>query len=307
LHPNQIWLNDGTGHFTAGQSLGDSTSGPMGLGDLDSDGDVDVVMMCNSASGSIWLNDGTGTFTDTGQRFGYTDSYGFPALGDVDGDGDLDAFVTNSVHGSCVWLNDGAGNFSAGNCYPGICTQHVALSDLEGDGDLDAFTTHLALTNTVWLNDGTASFTPIDSLFGTGVVSVETGDIDSDGDLDVFVGRGYGSGPASVYFNTTPSAGVEDHGALLSAHLLAQNSPNPFGSVTEICYMVPSAGCISLKLFDVLGRELRTLVGQFQAAGGYSVRIDGADLPGGTYFYRLEARASRGNKVVETRKMMCIR
>ena len=295
------------GHFAAGQALGDSTSGPIALGDLDSDGTVDIFMMVSSASGSVWLNDGSGTFTDTGQRLGYTDSYGFPALGDLDGDGDLDAFVTNSVHGSCVWLNDGTGNFSTEGCYPGICTQHVALGDVEGDGDLDAFTTHMTNTNTVWLNGGSADFTPVDSLFGSGVVSIKAGDVDSDGDLDVFVGRAYGSGPASIYFNTTPGAGVGQHGALPSTHLLAQNSPNPFGLETEICYTVPSPGCISLTLFDVRGRELRTLVRQSQAAGRYSIRVDSVDLPVGTYFCRLEVPDSRGNKAVETRKMTCIR
>ena len=306
-HPNRIWLNDGAGVFTAGQSLGDSSSREMAVGDLDSDGDVDIFMRMGVCGCTVWLNNGSATFTDTGQRLGDTDGWGEVGVGDLDGDGDLDAFVANQAHGNSVWLNDGTGSFAAGNSYPGDGTEKLDLGDIEGDGDLDAFTTNHLVTNKVWLNDGGADFTPIDSLFGTGVASITAGDVDSDGDLDVIVGRLQGYGPTSVYFNTTPSAGVGGHGGLPAAGLLALKGPNPFDAATEISYEVPSAGQVSLKLLDVQGRAIRTLVGGPHTSGAYSIRIGGDTLAGGAYFCRLELRESSGNVVVETRKMIHIR
>lgn len=307
LHSNQIWLNDGSAHFTAGQTLGDSLSGPMGLGDLDSDGDIDVFMMRNEGTSTVWLNDGAGTLTDTGQSLGYTDGWGHVEVGDLDGDGDLDAFVTNSIHGNTVWLNDGSANFAAGPSYPGDGTEKLDLGDIEGDGDLDAFTTNHTLTNRIWLNDGLANFTMIDSLFGVQVIAIRAGDVDSDGDLDVVVSRLQGYGPTSVYFNTTASAGAGQGMLDPLSHLLGLNGSNPFRSGTEISYVVASPGHVSLKLFDIRGREIRTLVSRFLTAGTYTVTVDGGDLPAGGYFCRLEAENGAGSRAVQTRKMICIR
>jgi hypothetical protein len=304
--PNEVWLNDGAGVFTAGVSLGDSTSEPMALGDLDSDLDIDIFMM-NTGGSSVLLNDGAGNFTDTGQRLGYTDGWGNVEVGDLDGDGDLDAFVTNQIHGNTVWLNDGAGNFSAGVSYPGEGTEKLDLGDIEGDGDLDAFTTNYLLTNKVWLNDGAAGFTPIDSLFGTGAASITAGDMDSDGDLDVIVGRLDGYGPTSVYFNTTPSAGVGGGGIPPSRSLIWLNGSNPFDPAFEISYRVPAPGAVSLKLFDVLGREVQTLAVGAHPAGRYSVTLDGAELSSGVYFCRLEVRGGGDEEAVQTIKIMCAR
>ena len=307
LYPNRIWLNDGSAVFTEGAALGDSLSGPMGLGDLDSDGDTDIFMMRNEGSSIVWLNDGAGGFTDSGQRLGYTDGWGHARLGDVDGDTDLDALVTNSVHGNSVWLNDGTGQFTAGAACPGEGTEKIDVGDIEGDGDLDAFTTNHTLTNKVWLNDGYANFTAVDSLFGVQAVGIAAGDVDTDGDLDVVVGRYPGYGPTSVYFNTTPSAGVNKPGAPHSRRLLEQNRPNPFRSATELVYRVPSAGEVNLGLFDVRGRWIQTLASGPHAAGAYSVSLDGADLPAGAYFCRLEVRDGTGSRLVETFKMVCTR
>ena len=182
------------------------------------------------------------------------------------------------------------------------------LGDLDGDDDLDLFVTNYWTANKVWMNDGSGYFTNSGQSFGsTSGHGVALGNLDGDNDLDVIVSRLQGYGSTSVYFNVTPTAGVGDGGALLSARLLGQNRPNPFSVRTEISYRVPSAGHASLKVFDVQGRELRTLVSQFHTAGRYSVSLDGSDLAGGAYFCRLEARDSAGNRVVETRKMMCIR
>lgn len=70
---------------------------------------------------------------------------------------------------------------------------------------------------------------------------------------------------------------------------LSQNYPNPFNPSTIIEYAVPTAGPVTLKVFNILGQEMRTLVNGVQDAGHYRVRFDATSLSTGVYFYRLQA------------------
>jgi hypothetical protein len=92
-----------------------------------------------------------------------------------------------------------------------------------------------------------------------------------------------------------------------SALVLAQNYPNPFNPVTTIAYFLPSAGAVSLEIFDVLGRRVAVLVDTYQEAGEKAVYWDGTDdggrtLPSGIYFCRFRAGAAS-----ETRKMVLLK
>ncbi|MFI5251413.1 MAG: glycosyl hydrolase family 8 [Bacteroidota bacterium] len=69
---------------------------------------------------------------------------------------------------------------------------------------------------------------------------------------------------------------------------LAQNYPNPFNPVTTIRYAIPVTGFVSLKFFDILGREVQTLVNETLQPGDYSAQFDGTNLPSGVYFYRIQ-------------------
>jgi hypothetical protein len=70
---------------------------------------------------------------------------------------------------------------------------------------------------------------------------------------------------------------------------LSQNYPNPFNSATIITYQIPSDGFVSLKVYDVLGNEINTLVEENQNAGYYSITYTANDPSSGVYFYRLTA------------------
>ena len=83
---------------------------------------------------------------------------------------------------------------------------------------------------------------------------------------------------------------------------LQQNYPNPFNPTTRISYTVAHPGFVSLKVFDVLGKELAVLVDETKPSGTYAVTWDAGSAPGGVYFYRLYT----GNDVV-TRKMTLVR
>ncbi len=82
------------------------------------------------------------------------------------------------------------------------------------------------------------------------------------------------------------------------AYRLAQSYPNPFNPQTRIEYTLPVGGHVSLEVFDLLGRSVRTLVGEEQAAGTHTVVFDAKDLPNGTYVYRLTAGAFTETKTM---------
>jgi len=77
--------------------------------------------------------------------------------------------------------------------------------------------------------------------------------------------------------------------ALPSKFLLNQNYPNPFNPSTAISYRLPTNTLVVLRVFDVLGREVETLVNERQNLGSHSVTFDASNLSSGVYFYRLEA------------------
>lgn len=77
---------------------------------------------------------------------------------------------------------------------------------------------------------------------------------------------------------------------------LQQNYPNPFNPSTTIKYSVPSASKVSLKVFDVLGKEVAVLVNETKTAGNYEVNFDASKLTSGVYFYQLQAGSSSVTK-----------
>jgi hypothetical protein len=69
---------------------------------------------------------------------------------------------------------------------------------------------------------------------------------------------------------------------------LSQNYPNPFNPVTMINYQLPMNSHVLLKVYDILGREISTLIDEPVAAGRHEVHWNAADLPSGLYFYRIQ-------------------
>jgi hypothetical protein len=89
----------------------------------------------------------------------------------------------------------------------------------------------------------------------------------------------------------SPSTGIgsDDSGELISGYVLFQNYPNPFNPTTNIGFRILDFGFVSLKVYDVFGRKVATLVNESKTAGSYTIEFDAGSLAGGTYFYHLES------------------
>jgi hypothetical protein len=95
---------------------------------------------------------------------------------------------------------------------------------------------------------------------------------------------------------------VAFNGAVPSVYSLSQNYPNPFNPSTQIEFNIAKHGPVNLKVFDLLGREVMTLVNEVKAPGTYTIRWDAGSVPSGVYFYRLMA-----GDFSQSRKLMLLR
>ncbi len=91
-------------------------------------------------------------------------------------------------------------------------------------------------------------------------------------------------------------------GSVPAAFALEQNYPNPFNPSTSIRFRVPEEGWVTLAVYDLLGREIATVVDGQKAPGSYAVEFDASGLASGLYVYRLTA-----GSYTQTRKMMLVR
>jgi hypothetical protein len=89
---------------------------------------------------------------------------------------------------------------------------------------------------------------------------------------------------------------------IVNDYKLSQNYPNPFNPTTKINFSIPKSGLTTLKVYDILGKEVATLINGFQNAGNYVVDFNASNLASGAYFYRLEV-----NGFVNTKKMLLIK
>ena len=104
--------------------------------------------------------------------------------------------------------------------------------------------------------------------------------------------------------------GVSESESAPTKFHLAQNYPNPFNPVTTIKYGLPRESFVSLKVYNVLGQQVATLVNQWQAAGYKSVEFDAGSLVSGVYFYRLvigDASSGSAQSFVETKRLILVK
>jgi hypothetical protein len=99
-----------------------------------------------------------------------------------------------------------------------------------------------------------------------------------------------------------PSSVQSDAIVIPKTLALEQNYPNPFNPTTTISYAIPENSVVTLKVYDLLGREVATLVNEQKKAGNYGVKFDGSQLSSGVYFYQL-----RSGSLTIVRKMLLLK
>ncbi len=100
---------------------------------------------------------------------------------------------------------------------------------------------------------------------------------------------------------TTTSVRILEENPLIFG--LNSNYPNPFNPSTKIEYSIPTSGFVTLRVYDAIGRNVQTLISEYQEANYYSVIFDASNLSSGIYFYRLKV----GKNFVDTKKMLYLR
>ncbi len=117
------------------------------------------------------------------------------------------------------------------------------------------------------------------------------------------VGWAVGTGGSIVKTTTGGVTAIEnDNKSIPTDFSISQNYPNPFNPNTKIKYQIPELSFVTLKVYDVLGNEIMTLVNGEESAGKYKVEFDATGLPSGVYFYSLQT-----GDFINTRKMIILR
>lgn len=202
---NELYINDGTGRFSAASLPVTGTSNAVVVGDVDGDGDPDLIIG-NAGPEAVLINDGTGTWSDESAARIPDGAVGVTQdveLGDVDGDGDLDLLVGNE-DGNRLLLNDAAGVFTdvTSEWIPVRPateeTREADFGDIDGDGDLDVLFANTRSSvdaadpaNRLLRNEGDHFVDVTGDQMPPGVERSFDGefwDVDGDGDLDIVTG-----------------------------------------------------------------------------------------------------------------------
>lgn len=221
------------------------------------------------------------------------------------------AFVFNIDFPALGWSADGSTLY---------CVYSVVKSDTSnGFNQRDLYMQYSLTDGTTWSTPVRLTNTPnIDETYPS-VSSWNKGTAGGPYELNIVYMKDPGVGPASFNGNGTlaPASrnqliyrkltgtspiGISNNQNILKNYHLAQNFPNPFNPTTKIEYNLLKTGMVTLKVYDVLGREVASLVNEVQTAGVKSIEFNAQDLTSGIYIYKISA-----GDFTDTKKMILIK
>jgi hypothetical protein len=271
--------------------------GVVVVADMDLDGDSDVIV--SSQSGIFLFKAPNWNLISITGTTGIFQSSQID-VGDIDLDGDIDVVYSNEKMNMVVWYENPS------------WTQHiidpnlvgatgVALADLDKDGNLDVIASGKVSNEVVWYKSPFWNKYVIDSSLG-GASGLCAADMNGDGLTDL-VACGVEFGNIVLYISRRTGIPSDHTSAKFPKSIkLHQNYPNPFNPITTIEFELPKSGNITLKIFDVSGKEIKTLINSYKSIGIYKIDFDATDLTTGIYYYQLHTISD-----VETRKMLLLR
>ena len=320
-----IFRNKGDGTFNAQETI--STNNGYGhylrLGDLDNDGDVDIIFTTSTSFGAIptfkvYKNNGLGSFS-LHKSEANPNVRGILPILDFNNDGQKDMVSFNTD--ATVHLGNTGFDFSLGNGTAVTSEQgRFHPGDINGDGFIGLLnyriyngTNWTSFPYKTYLNNGNGAFTKTNGALNMkSFQALRLSDMDGDGDLDYL----YVDTDRKIYIaengnNTNlseiplESRGTENDPALRNVlgAIQLKVMPNPFHSETTIQYYLPKEGSITLQIRDFLGRKIKTLEANTQKQkGSHQIQFQSNNLPAGTYFLVLNS-----NGLMQTKKMVIVR
>ncbi|MBD3169059.1 MAG: S8 family serine peptidase [candidate division Zixibacteria bacterium] len=314
----QAWNHDGTVVSGFPVNLQDAIWVAPALGDIDNDGDLEIAI--GTQGGNLYAvhHDGSIVSGFPAALSGTIKSD--PSVAQVVGDDGLEIFVGTNDH--FLYGVKGDGSIMTG--FPVDCNNSItsspSIADLDGDGENEVFVSATDGVIYGFNPDGSAVRNFPVPTYGTLTnSSVAIGNFDGDGDLELAVGLRQSFDNVFVvdYKETASFSGsdwrmfghditrthrwhewqtdIDDEGpdALPKAFELSQNYPNPFNPSTKIMYSLPSDSKVKMVVYNLMGREVATLVDKHQKAGSHEVAWDGRNAGGqkvasGIYFYKLD-------------------
>ncbi len=121
--------------------------------------------------------------------------------------------------------------------------------------------------------------------------------------LTIYVDNGNdGTIDDTIIVDNTVDVKDQGYNNIPTEYKLEQNYPNPFNPTTTIRYSIPKAGSVTLKIYNLIGEEIATLVNEEKAAGNYEIEFDATQLPSGVYFYQIKA-----GDFSQTKKMLLLK
>jgi hypothetical protein len=282
--------------------------------DVDGDGDIDIVGNIYGVEdtpealyleiGQLvwWENSGEGEFT---KHIIVENTYIITVYsGEIYGDGEEDIISSSYENETVWWEYINSENFIK-HSISDKRVWSVDILDFDNDGDIDIVgASYLSSTIVLWENVYSGNFIErqVEENF-LGASSVDAIDLDSDGDIDI-LGSAETDNEIAWWENKFNEISIITHKKynLIQVFNLHQNYPNPFNPTTSIDFDLPKTSEVTLKIFNVLGEEMTTLVSDRLSAGNYSYEWDASNMASGIYLYRLKA-----GDFVETKEMILMR